>query len=245
MNYKIVKDSLDLRDKIYTSSKYKTVNDVPAQTNNSALIDWVFDQGHEGSCTANTFASMRMYLLKKNGQTAPVLSRAYIYWHERKYEGTTNQDSGALSRDGVRTLLEFGVCTDNAMPYSDRSYGVAPSTQAEAEAFRYKINAYYRVPDVTTLKMALADGLVVSLGMTVYKSFEYGTVGETGIFETPGLFEQKLGGHEVLIVDYKKVGNSYEYKVLNSWGENWGQRGYFWITETQLKKVAMDFWTAN
>jgi len=244
MKYNIIHDSKDLRDKIYVSPNYKNISDLPSETNNSVLIDWVFDQGQEGSCTANAFASMRMYLLKKDSKTFQVLSRAYIYWHERNYEGTTREDSGAESRDGVRTLKEFGVCLESTMPYNDHDYLTIPSEQAEIEATGYKIDNYYRVPNFDTLKTALADGLTVSLGMIVYESFESDSVASSGIFVTPSKYEQTLGGHEVLIVDYKNDGDTTTFKVLNSWGEEWGQKGYFWITEPQLKMVAMDFWTA-
>lgn len=242
--YTLKKDPQDLRDKVYRATVKNTVT-LPKQTNNAALIDWVFDQGQEGSCTGNALASLRMYRLKQAGYPVVVLARAYIYWHERLIEGTQNEDAGAYPRDGMKVLNTLGVCTDAKMPYSDKDFTTAPSAAAEAEAAQYKIAEYHRIPDTASLKAALATGDVVALGFTVYESFESEAVATTGIVPAPKRGEQVLGGHEVLIVDYFTKGRTTYYKVLNSWGEGWGQKGYFVMSETVLKKLVMDMWTGR
>jgi C1A family cysteine protease len=242
--YPVLKDKQNLKDKFYRA----TVSDtslLPKQTNNAILIDWVFDQGQQGSCTGNALASLKMYRLKQAGVPFVVVSRSYIYWHERLIEGTISQDSGAYPRDGMKVLNTLGVCTDSLMPYHDTDFTTKPSALAETEAAKYKISEYHRIADASMLKAALAAGDVVALGMLVYNSFESQKVATTGIVPTPKRGEQQLGGHEVLIVDYYTKGTTTYYKILNSWGKNWGQNGYFVMTEATLKKLMMDMWTGK
>jgi C1A family cysteine protease len=242
--YPVLKDLTDLKDLFYRATVSNTKG-LPLATNNAAFIDWVFDQGQEGSCTANALASLRMYLLKKAGLPFAVMSRAYIYIHERIIEGTQKEDAGAYPRDGLAVLNTLGVCTDAKMPYSDKDFTTLPSAQAEAEAAMYKIGAYHRIIDTNMLKAALAVGDLAVLGFTVYESFESDKVATTGIVPSPRKGERQLGGHEVLVVDYYTKGRTTYFKILNSWGKGWGQAGYFVMSETVLKKLAMDFWTGK
>jgi C1A family cysteine protease len=59
----------------------------------------------------------------------------------------------------------------------------------------------------------------------------------------PKLFERAEGGHAVLAVGYdlkKKM-----VLIKNSWGDNWGQDGYFWMPfkVIQNRNMSDDFWT--
>jgi C1A family cysteine protease len=56
---------------------------------------------------------------------------------------------------------------------------------------------------------------------------------------TPG--DQKLGGHAVLIVGYDDTKKCLI--VRNSWGENWGDKGYFYLPyQFVINGFAFDFW---
>jgi C1A family cysteine protease len=55
--------------------------------------------------------------------------------------------------------------------------------------------------------------------------------------------EQVLGGHAVLAVGYDDP--SQRFIVRNSWGDAWGQAGYFTMPYAYLttRGLASDFWT--
>src|SRR5439155_537525 len=70
----------------------------------------VFDQGQLGSCTANAVAGAVEYDAKLNGTDPGALSRLWIYYYERKIEGSpADQDTGAYGRDGFKVCKTVGV----------------------------------------------------------------------------------------------------------------------------------------
>jgi len=88
-------------------------------------------------------------------------------------------------------------------------------------------------------------GFPIAAGFTVYDAFESDTVATNGMLSMPGPTEQMLGGHAVLIVGYDDARGVFI--VRNSWGADWGDRGYFYVpygyfTDADL---ATDFWTVR
>jgi C1A family cysteine protease len=87
----------------------------------------------------------------------------------------------------------------------------------------------------------LAQGFPFVFGFTVYESFESEQVAKTGKVPLPPRSEV-LCGHAVMAVGYDDSKQSFI--VRNSWGPNWGTKGYFtmpygYVTDPQL---ASDFW---
>jgi C1A family cysteine protease len=64
-------------------------------------------------------------------------------------------------------------------------------------------------------------------GITLFPSFESDSVAATGQVPMPLLNEQPIGGHAVLVSGYNQV--TRRFKVRNSWGADWGDRGYFYL----------------
>jgi C1A family cysteine protease len=199
----------------------------------------VFDQGQLGSCTSNAGVGARMMV----GNIKTLLSRLFLYYEERLIEGTVNQDSGAQMRDICKALNKYGVCEETLEPYDITKFANAPSNTAIANAVKYKINAYKSLLTLTDIRTYLAvNRKPVLMGMDVYDSFESASVAKTGIVPMPNINkEQLLGGHAVLIVGYANTKNLFI--VRNSWGSNWGDKGYFYLPYNYItKKLAYDFW---
>lgn len=206
----------------------------------------VYDQGDLGSCTANAIAgALEFDLMKENPAHAPfVPSRLFIYYNERALEGTIDQDAGAELRDGCKTVGQIGVCPEIQWPYVTDNFAVRPEAICYEEAKRDLASHYYRLSQSeSALRTCLAQGYPFVFGFTVYSAFESDQVAQTGVLEMPHSGEQVEGGHAVLCVGFdapKQV-----FIVRNSWGEDWGQKGYFTMPFAYMldPALASDFWT--
>ena len=78
----------------------------------------------------------------------------------------------------------------------------------------------------------------------VYSSFMSPDVSRTGDVPLPNRkTETLLGGHAVTIVSYDDT--TRKFGLMNSWGEDWGNKGYFTLPYNYVLNVqlAFDFWT--
>ena len=64
----------------------------------------------------------------------------------------------------------------------------------------------------------------------------------TGILKLPGKKEKMMGGHAVAAVGYNTAKKAL--LVRNSWGPDWGLKGYFWMPFKYATdpNLADDFW---
>jgi C1A family cysteine protease len=195
----------------------------------TGLFPPVFDQGNLGSCTANAIAGGFSYALKKECGKDLVPSRLFIYYNERAMEETIASDSGAMIRDGVKSLVQLGVCPEKKWGYSDgpTKFKRKPTASCYTEALNHQLVQYQRVTAQTGIQQALAAGFPVVAGFTVYESFESDDAAKTGVIPTPSPGEQVMGGHAILIVGFDKV--KRQWIVRNSWGADWGDKGYCYI----------------
>jgi C1A family cysteine protease len=198
----------------------------------------VFDQGELGSCTANS--SGAAFAFEHGGGP---YSRLQIYYNERKLEGTIEQDSGAEIRDAVKVLNKYGVALESEWPYDISKFTQAPSANVVKDAAKCKLVQYSRLMTHNDRLQCLAQGFPFIFGFTVYSSFESGQTATTGLVTIPDASEQVMGGHAVMCIGYDVERKLFE--VRNSWGDDWGDKGNFWLPFDYLENpnLADDFWT--
>ena len=203
----------------------------------------VEDQGNLGSCTANALAGALEYLMIKDKVAVADMSRLFIYYNERVIEHSVKTDSGAMIRDGIKTLLKQGSCTEKKWPYIISKFTSKPSQACYTEALSYQILSYARITTLDEMRTCLAEGFPFVFGFAVYESFESQRVATTGVVYMPKKNESMLGGHAVLAVGYDD--KTKRFIVRNSWGTTWGKKGYFTMPYAYLadRNLSDDFWT--
>jgi C1A family cysteine protease len=240
--YGWVPDLPDHRDTLYGVVR-KPPRKLPASVDLRPHCSPVEDQGDLGSCTGNALAGAVEYLEKKDEFPLTNVSRLFIYYNERVMEHSVNEDSGAMIRDGIKTLVKQGACSETKWPYAIAKFTQKPSAACYKEALDHQVTAYARLQTVNEMRTCLAEGYPFVFGFTVYESFESDAVAKTGVVSMPKPKEKVLGGHAVLGVGYDDA--KKRFLVRNSWGPQWGMKGYFTMPYDYLadRNLSDDFWT--
>lgn len=188
----------------------------------------VYDQGTLGSCTANALCAAFEY-------DAPgyMGSRLFLYYNERLLEGDVPDDNGAFLSTGINSMKKYGICPESDHPYVPSKFAVKPLAKCYTNALKHRvITARNILPTLASMKACLSSGFPFVVGISIFDSFESDAVAITGIVPMPLPTETKLGGHAVLVCGYND--KQKWFIVRNSWGTQWGDKGYFYLPYAYL-----------
>jgi C1A family cysteine protease len=203
----------------------------------------VVDQGDLGSCGPFSVLYDLVGMEVQNGQEPQNLSQLFLYYVYRQNYGDVHRDEGVWNRDLIKTIAQYGVCSEETWPYKLSQFAVAPPPHAYEEALKNRITSYHAIYTVDEMIECLASGYGFFGGLTLYESFESLVTEKTGIVQMPGPNEKIIGGHDIYF------GAGYDLhkgmiKFENSWGPAWGDNGFGWIPLDYLgSRMAADFWT--
>ncbi|MFA6143092.1 MAG: C1 family peptidase [Candidatus Omnitrophota bacterium] len=237
--YGWVPDIPDQRDYLY--SAIRPVIRLPKKVDLREDCSIVENQGALGSCTAQALAGNLEFLDKKIDDDYIDVSRLFIYYNERVLIDTVDYDSGAMLRDGIKTLKNDGACGEGTWPYKIKLFDKKPTVKCYTEAKKRRIVSYHRITRLSEMLACLAEGYPFVFGFTVYESFEAQSVARTGVVNMPEAGEEAIGGHAVMACGFDQA--KKRFLVRNSWGADWGQDGYFTMPYEYLETLADDFWT--
>lgn len=204
----------------------------------TSVMPPVGDQGMQGSCNAfATVHAIGSYLFNLENKisyrnadgsvnTSGILSPAYVY-----NQINDGKDLGSRPENAFRLMQLEGVCTLKDMPYNAADYLTKPSAAQKASAAPNKLFGWGRtVISTNNFKACINEGIPV-----------YIIVNAGGVQETPSTlvgservwnsFDEAKASifkfHAVVIVGFDDKKNAF--KVMNSWGESWGNKGFIWL----------------
>ena len=242
----LLRQQPDHRDKI---RKYGAGEIPPADRHPTVdlrmYVSKVYAQGNLGSCSANVICAAYRLILNKQVNTVEFkCSRLFNYYNARAFDGNNVKDSGATLRDALKSLFKWGVCREVIWPYEVCKYAKLPPPACYDDAIGNTITRYEAIQqDIHQLRACLKSGLPFLFGYNVYPSLR--TLNDAWML-MPSVQEIQSNpnprGHGGLAVGYDD--NIQCITVLNSWGEFWGDKGFFnmpyqYITDPNY---AFDFW---
>ncbi len=162
------------------------------------------------------------------GNSFHLTSPKYLHIESGKYQKLPfGLGYGRATGKVLEYLRDFGVASELSVPYV-APYSDEWSDRAVEEAALLNIESFTLVPcrtpqGIESIKKVLAYHEVpLVMRISVDESF-FGLSGAE-VWNFTGPF---LGGHAALITGYDNVKQAF--KIKNSWGLEWGDRGYGWI----------------
>jgi len=209
---------------------------LPARASLTPYCPTPGDQGIYQTCTswAIAYAARTILEAEVNGTTDPetnaneAFSPTFVYaLIKESYDQGCN--TGTYIHKGLNLLKQQGVPKKKTY-YEDCATSI-PSV-AYTEAANFKIQDYFTLftlndnaaKRVEATKMAISEGRPVIISMVCYESFQYAKECWNGITN------YNNGYHAMCVVGYDDEKYGGAFRIMNSWGTYWGDKGFTWIT---------------
>lgn len=205
----------------------------------SSFLPQVGSQGSQGSCVAWAAG----YYLKslqenledlRNGEILVnnAMSPAFVY-NQIKVGGC---DDGSQIPDALDLILNTGIVSYEEMPYNSKDCSTLPTENQNILAMENKINSFSYLDGAVLFeqtKAFLLEYKPVVIAISIDDDF-FGAIEGNGdaVYRN---FDKVDGAHAMLVVGYDNAKNAF--KVVNSWGRNWGNDGFVWIDYKAFQEV--------
>jgi hypothetical protein len=155
------------------------------------------------------------------------------------------RDGGAYMNDAQILLCQQGACMMSDFPYDDNDYTTWPAELAYENAMPFRAHSGWAINvasdvGINQVRLLLANHNTCVLGINVYANFDYIEDYDT-VYTVHDRTGKSRGGHAVCIVGYddNKVtaDGPGAFRLVNSWGEDWGNDGYFWMSYHAVKTI--------
>ena len=203
------------------------------------------NQGQCGSCYA--FSSMGMLeariRVRTNNTMQPVFSPQDVVSCSEYAQGC---EGGFPYLIAGKYAEDFGVVDETCYAY--RAHDSTCEEQANCLRYHstnyYYVGGYYGACSEEAMRVELVQNGPMSVSFEVYSDFQQY---KRGIYHHTGLEDKfnpwEITNHAVLLVGYGEEEGTKYWIVKNSWGENWGEEGYFRIMrgvdETSIESMAV------
>jgi hypothetical protein len=197
------------------------------------------NQGQQSSCVGWAIAGARSILTARRAKQSPdppdrFFSPAWIYNQIRLDPASCRGFSYFL--DGLNLLTRDGIVDLATFPYHEAHCHTQPTTAQKQRALQHRVPAWRRVNtvDETEVKTHLASANPVLVGMFVGPTFQQLAGGS--IYQ--GNENGDTSGHAMVVVGYDDSRGAF--RLLNSWGTEWGDSGYGWVSYPAFRRLARE-----
>ncbi|HWZ30332.1 MAG TPA: C1 family peptidase [Bryobacteraceae bacterium] len=201
----------------------------------------VGDQGQTSRCSAFAWTHATELVTNMKAGSAPRLAPNFTMLEFQRQQGDAQDyayahsggDGTVSGTDPGQVLVEHGTCRQELWP-DDSEVPTTSERVLISDAEKHHLEGTPHPIAIDDIRKVLSAGCPVHVAINTGSTFS--EVGRDGVFSASEGPSGRHGRHAMLIVGY--TGNFYIVK--NSWGENWGDKGYCYIPKNVLAQSEPD-----
>jgi C1A family cysteine protease len=225
----------------FESSMLGFSGDLPSNYSLEKYVPPVLNQGETSTCVG--FA-MGYYGISTIHNAYFDRSNEYeklIHSFDPYYAYTLNDsncDNGLNMLDAFRNFSIYGakkmffspVDIDCDNPINDESLENIQKYLSPYQLEKFEFIQTYNSRFIENVKTSIFNKLPVMIGTDITESlYDVGSK-EGNVSWTPKGDEKSIGGHAMCVVGYDDDLNGGSFRIVNSWGSDWGENGFFWLS---------------
>ena len=179
----------------------------------------VKQQAEVGSCVAHALSGIIEYYNFVQRDDTTEMSTGYIYGNRTN---SSHKGAGMIIRDALEVVQKYGDVPRKDFPHNVEVPSAILLYRKKAKelhdiGYPNRISEYCRVNTVAAAKLALSSGVPLLMAMEWFSDMRV----VNGILTTNYIGSE--GGHCMYIYGWDERG----WKIMNSWGTEWGNNGTF------------------
>ena len=210
-------------------------NTMPGRVSLEQYCPKRLNQGSQGSCVGWSSSYAARTILHSRSTGLPpdqvAFSPSSLYNHIR-----LPNCQGAYIHSAMKTMREQGVLPFKDFRYNQYDCETTHNSSQMAKASQFRTRGFQRLweneggTDINAIKQNVAQGAPVVVGMLVGGSFMNAMQGREMWRPTQSDYRMRgFGGHAMCLVGYDDNKEGGAFQIMNSWGENWGDKGFCWV----------------
>lgn len=179
----------------------------------------VKNQKQVGSCVAHALSTVVEYFNQQESGKYTEMSTGYIYGNRRF---SINKGAGMITREALRTVSKYGDVPNKLFAVNVEVPEAITEFESkvdsiETEGYQFKFKEYFKLKGEAAIKASLMKNGPAVMAMWWFDDINV----VDGVMQTDLEKNLKTSGHCMVIYGWNEIG----WKVRNSWGRNWGDKG--------------------
>jgi C1A family cysteine protease len=187
----------------------------------------VLEQGNLPHCVAYATATVKLVDEWRERRVWYAFDEAWLYARCKERDGTPDEP-------GTNLRVAFKIVAQDGYP-ARGTYVRARKQDGDERRFRLK--TYAKLRSLRAIKHAVRSAGPVALGIQVDDGIYRPAAGAL-----PEPDEKPFGGHAICVTGWDDGLGAL--RIKNSWGYDWGDKGFAWLPYSHLDAYRWDAWKA-